>query len=409
MSPRENDSALLELARTDKSDASLFVRKAMEASSKSLRVERVSYWEYLEDSSEIVCQDLFIRSAGVHESGLRLSARDYPVYFSVLRECRTMSVDDARADPRTSEFTAGYLLPLGIFSMLDVPVWVNGKFVGIICHEHTGGIRQWNTEEQRFAASIADLVGAALAPRRYRDLADELQRAVRAREEILGIVSHDLKNSLAVVLLGAQSILRYEKNGTLSGILLRKQGEILERSTRQMLSLVENLLDLERCESGAIPLKMVHSHLGEVAREAVRFVEPLAAEKAILIHQKELGSGPELVARCDSERIFQVLHNLLDNAIKFTSCNGTVTVTTEPFQDSVRFSVSDTGRGIPAEELPHVFDRFWQAERQSRAGAGLGLAIANALVRSHGGTLEVTSKLGVGTTFTFTVPRAPVT
>ncbi|MGH7599078.1 MAG: PAS domain S-box protein, partial [bacterium] len=169
-------TALLKLARMDSSDWRAAQIRITEDAAKALEVERVSIWLFNEDHSEIVCEDLYNSRRNAHEKGLRLQAGKYPRYFQALKENRTIAANDAAGDPRTSEFTEGYLKPFGITSMLDVPVWLHGRVVGIVCHEHTGLIREWKPEEQEFAASIADLVSLALETA-------ERQRAEQALRE----------------------------------------------------------------------------------------------------------------------------------------------------------------------------------------------------------------------------------
>jgi signal transduction histidine kinase len=109
----------------------------------------------------------------------------------------------------------------------------------------------------------------------------------------------------------------------------------------------------------------------------------------------------------DRHRILQVFANLIGNAIKFTPSGGTITVRAEQFEEDIQFSVEDTGPGIPKEEIPHLFDRFWQARKTARLGTGLGLFIVKGIVEGHGGRIWVESELGVGSRFHFTLPMKP--
>ncbi len=150
-------------------------------SAEALEVERVGIWLYSPDHARIVCESLFEVSNGRHSSGIVLSAADYPVYFQVLAENRLIAADDARRDPRTSEFTASYLIPLGITSMLDAPIRTEDGLVGIVCHEHVGAARAWSEEDQAFAASLADLIGMTVeSDKRFR-----AEQALRESESFL--------------------------------------------------------------------------------------------------------------------------------------------------------------------------------------------------------------------------------
>ncbi|MBI4429300.1 MAG: PAS domain S-box protein, partial [Ignavibacteriales bacterium] len=158
----QHQRALLEIGKLDFSELGSARRKIIEIDSRTLDVERVSVWSFTAERAEIVCEDLFFRSKQIHERGLRLQAKDYPKYFQALEEKRTIAAHDARIDPCTSEFTEGYLVPHGITSMLDIPIRLYGRVVGILCHEHTGPRREWAPEEQEFAASISDMISLAL-------------------------------------------------------------------------------------------------------------------------------------------------------------------------------------------------------------------------------------------------------
>jgi signal transduction histidine kinase len=137
-------------------------------------------------------------------------------------------------------------------------------------------------------------------------------------------------------------------------------------------------------------------------REAIDSAGPQATR--LRLHLEAPGSAPSVLA--DRDRLLQVFSNLLGNAMKFTPAGGEIWVGARVEDEQVRFHVRDTGPGIPSESLAHIFDRFWQANRTDRRGAGLGLSIAKGIVEAHGGTLQVESEPGRGSTFSFTVPRA---
>ncbi|MCI0557179.1 MAG: PAS domain S-box protein, partial [Nitrososphaera sp.] len=155
-------NALLQLAKIDNSDMDLALKRITEIDAKTLEVERVSIWRYNEDRSEIVCENLYKFGQNIHEKGFRLEAKQYPSYFQAMEGSRTITANDACTDPCTSEFSEGYLKPLGITSMMDVPIWLHGRVVGVVCHEHIGPMRAWTLEEQDFGASIADMVSLTL-------------------------------------------------------------------------------------------------------------------------------------------------------------------------------------------------------------------------------------------------------
>ena len=170
-------TTLLELAKMDNSNLDSTLKRITEVDSRTLDVERVSVWLFNEGRSEIICENLYKLNGNFHENGSMLQAKDYPTYFQALEESRTLAANDACTDPRTSEYAEGYLKPYGITSMMDIPIRVHGKVVGIVCHEHTGPMRKWTVEEQDFAASIADMVSLALEASERRQAEEALQKA----------------------------------------------------------------------------------------------------------------------------------------------------------------------------------------------------------------------------------------
>jgi hypothetical protein len=146
-------------------DSKTTFARITEAAAAVLRVDRVSVWAADPEVTKIVCHDLFERPSARHSSGTELHARDFGPYFVALREQRTIAAHDAHHDPRTSCFSHSYLAPLGISSMLDVPIWVNQVMVGVICHEHVGPARTWTGDDESFAYMMANLAALALERR----------------------------------------------------------------------------------------------------------------------------------------------------------------------------------------------------------------------------------------------------
>lgn len=138
------------------------VQRITESLVEAIDVERASIWLYNDDRTAIECADLFIRKKREHSSGVVLKASDFPGYFRAVESERTIAAENAHTDPRTSEFSEIYLRPLGINAMLDVPIWANGKMVGVVCHEHTGDFRKWTTDEESFAYLMGNIVGMTL-------------------------------------------------------------------------------------------------------------------------------------------------------------------------------------------------------------------------------------------------------
>ena len=194
---RAHSGVLLELAALDKSSRASAIEKILAADARTLGVERVSYWSLEDGGAAIVGEALYTLTRGGDPAfaGSRLAARDYPTYFSAILENRPVAANQARTDSATHEFAEGYLKPLGITSMLDVPVWFQGRVVGVICHEHVGPAREWSGEDISFASSIASMVSLALEESRWQETMDALTRS----EEKYRQVVENANEAIAVV------------------------------------------------------------------------------------------------------------------------------------------------------------------------------------------------------------------
>ena len=230
-------------------------------------------------------------------------------------------------------------------------------------------------------------------------LVGEAQDALRAREDLLAIVSHDLRNPLGVVLASTSLLLKSNLPPDKQE-RARRQGEAIQRAGNRMNRLIRDLLDFASIQAGRLSVSVRPQDVAAMVAEVLEVLEPLAAAKSTKLVADVV---PDLAIRCDHDRVIQLFSNLIGNSIKFTPDGGTITVRAAPDGDVVRFSVIDTGPGISPEELPHVFDRYYQAQRRNRDGIGLGLSIAKGIVEAHGGRIWVESEEGKGSTFSFTL------
>jgi two-component system, OmpR family, phosphate regulon sensor histidine kinase PhoR len=230
----------------------------------------------------------------------------------------------------------------------------------------------------------------------------ELRRTETIRRDFVANVSHDLRTPIASLKALVETLLdgALEDDAVARDFLQRMEVEVDD-----LARLVEELLELSRAESRQIELHRIRADLGNLARRAVARLQPQAESKAIDL-RVDLPAGLPL-GSFDPERIEQVLVNLLQNAVKFTPANGTVTVSLRQERDELVTSVADTGPGIPSEEIDRVFERFYKADRsRSNSGSGLGLAIAKHLVQLHGGRIWAESPHTGGAIFRFSVPVA---
>jgi len=229
----------------------------------------------------------------------------------------------------------------------------------------------------------------------------ESQQAVRIREEVLAIVSHDLRNPLSAITLGASLLLTSK---TLSDED-REQVETMQVSAERMNRLIADLLDVTRLEGGKrLPIEPGRVEAAQLLREAEELFRAQAAVADVKLEHR-VGDGVRAV-HADHHRVMQVLSNLIGNSLKFTPPGGTIAMSAQPHEDGALFTVADTGPGIPREHLRHIFTPYWQAKRAERLGAGLGLPIARGIVEAHGGRIWAESEPGKGTRFLFTLPAA---
>jgi signal transduction histidine kinase len=220
------------------------------------------------------------------------------------------------------------------------------------------------------------------------------------RDQLLATVSHDLRNPLTAILAGTQGLLAAEGTATSPG--RQRRLEVIRRSAERMNRLTEDLLAVAQIERGGIALRCETNSVHGLLTEAAALFEPVAAQRAqTLVVSTPM---PDVVVKCDSDRILQVLSNLMGNALKFTPERGRIELRACLVRDHVCFSVADDGPGIPSANLARVFDLGWQATPSDHRGLGLGLAIAKALVLVHGGEIWVESRIGAGATFVFTLP-----
>jgi signal transduction histidine kinase len=283
---------------------------------------------------------------------------------------------------------------LGFRSAMVVPLSARGKTLGAITFVAAESGRRFGAADLAMAEELGRHAGLAADNAR---LYDEAQRAIRARDEVLAVVSHDLKNPLEAVTLSASLLLRTPESPR-----VRRYAEALQRSASRMDRLIRDLLDLSSMDAGKFRVEVRPEGLGGIVEEAIAVLAPIAAEKGIVLSSSAAPLSDDVL--CDRERVLQVLSNLVGNAIQFAPRGGHVSVRARAAGPGVEISVEDDGPGIPSDDVPHLFDRYWKS--RSRRGTGLGLAIARGIVEAHGGQIRVESAPGAGSRFAFTLPGA---
>jgi signal transduction histidine kinase len=285
---------------------------------------------------------------------------------------------------------------LGLVSVMIVPLVARGRILGAASFASSESGRRFDAADLAAAEEFARRAAVALDNAR---LFREAREATRLREEVLAVVSHDLRNPLNSIVVGASML-----GMKITDPSARRRVETIEQAANHMTHLLGSLLDIASIQAGRLSVEKAPHPAAELVDEALRLAEPLATATAMRLAGETEGSV--ITVACDRERVRQVFSNLLGNAIKFGAPNGVVTVRTRVTADQVQFAVADSGPGIPVDELRHLFEPYWSAARHKKLGTGLGLYIAKAIVEAHGGRITVESKLGEGSTFQFTLPLA---
>ena len=278
--------------------------------------------------------------------------------------------------------------------MLIIPFLTAKRAIGALTLIAVDPERYWTDEIIRLAEKFAATAARTLE---NASLYSAAQRANRARDEVLGVVSHDLRNPLSAIAMCARA-LRSEGNGNQAQLLTT-----ITESTDWMNRLIQDLLDVANIDRGQLSLERHAESPQAILDQAIHMFVMDADDQHIRLSARLESSVPNVNA--DAARVVQVLGNLVRNAIKFTPEGGEIELSAAPRGSSVVFSVRDTGRGIPVEAQARVFDRYWQSRGEARVrGTGLGLSISKGIVEAHGGRIWVESKEGAGSTFSFTLP-----
>ncbi len=348
--------------------------------------------------------DRYLRKGPVRvDAGMMEALQGKPVSFvDVLDDPRVQYREDARRE--------------GIASMLSVPFALGDRVIGVL-RIYTGERREFSQEDTEFIVALANLGAIALERARVcegldTNLKDAIEERARLEEQrqrflrFISIVAHDLKAPLAAI----QSYFGVMLGG-FSGPLTDKQRAMLERSsqrTQELLSLISDLLDISRIETGQVVQEMKNVSVCEVIGKAMEVVEAPAEKKGICI-KTAVPSELSLVYASDV-RLVQALVNLLTNAIKFTPPGGEVRVTAEDTGGELRVNVSDNGIGVPEQDIPHLFEDFFRGSNAQEKGTGLGLSIVKRIAEAHAGSVAVKSpcpETGAGASFTLILPKTP--
>jgi signal transduction histidine kinase len=353
--------------------------------------------------AEMISQQRTRRAIASVDSALGASA-------TTLRNRTRQRFADATSETLRAERLVAGALPIALLIALVIGIWLL-RSISRPVHELDRGMRAIAEGDLTHELGVSPTQGGEFGrlAASYRAMARQLGELERLRAEFVSVASHELKTPINVVI----GYLELLQEG-IYGELTPKQKEILltiNKQAQTLTRLVKRLLDISRFEAsgGKIEVRRV---------DLQRLLTTLESSFSVLANQRDIvfsidhGEGLPENVYWDEDRINEVLGNLISNAFKFTDRGGKVALTVAAVDNNVVVTVSDTGAGISAEQLPHIFDKFYQADNQAAAatkGTGLGLAIAREIVEAHGGQVTVESRVGEGTTFVVTLPTETAT
>jgi signal transduction histidine kinase/CheY-like chemotaxis protein len=404
-------AALHELAILTPGDLAESIARITEVAASMLDVTRSGVWFFDERRTRMRCECLRHEGVVTRRPGIEVAASDFPRYFEAIGETLTLAVSDARNDPRTSEFRESYLEPVGIRSVLDVLVRVNGAVIGVLSLGSSTS-REWTLEEQDFAASVAGLVSLAVVTEERFGLEDRL-RQVQKMEAIgvlAGGVAHDFNNLLTAI-LGYCELVNF---GVADRVEVQEHVHEIKNAAERAASLTRQLLAFSRKQV----MNPKTLDLDALVNGVSRMLQRVIGEH---IHVIIRSRREHTFVNADPSQLEQVLLNLAVNARDAMPSGGRLTIETNAvvLADSgpsrphelapgayVTLTVSDTGTGIDQATLPRIFEPFFTTKRIGE-GTGLGLATVYGIVQQSGGHIAVSSIVGRGTTFEIYLPAAP--
>jgi signal transduction histidine kinase len=403
----------LELAKLPPTEPlSAIFSHACELAAQVIGVERVGVWVFIDRDSALRCVNLYERSKGEHSSGAILRVADFPVYFSALESRKAVPAEIAATEPWTAELAVKYLQPLGISSMLDAAIMVDGKAVGVVCHEHVGAPREWTTEARDFAGSVADLLALRIQAAEVRDLRaafltqESRQQAQDKNASLANLatgIAHDFRNLLTVV-LGYGNLLANRADLPNDA---RRQCKEIALTAERGIAIVGELSEFAQ---PAGPPSVLD--LGVVTREFLPVLRSAVSSRIELIYKQPAQVGCSFIEKSQYTRL---LLNLVVNARDAIPESGTITIRLAPVNVTghpsyvgrfVLLEVIDTGVGMDEATRQRIFDPYFTTKEQ---GTGLGLAVVKQVVDRVGGFIRVESEVGRGTTFRVCFPRVSAT
>jgi len=432
-------------ADIDKGELNVASRLIINSVCEGLEITRAGIWLYDEMQTLVQCTLLIDKGNDLDHESLVLTRKDFPHYFEALDSERTIAAHDALTDVATFEFAEVYLTPLGISSMLDVPIRHRGKMIGIICCEHQGKAREWHADEVVFAASLADLYGRAVSANERADYEQRLIEANQTLEQkvidrtaeleaaqeklvesekmaalgnLVAGIAHEVNTPLGIALTSVSNCKEELKDiyRDFENDELTEQGfKDFEAICSEGLNLAETSLmraanlvqDFKRTSADQTSLEIEEIALDEYIPRVCNPLKPMLRKEQV---ELSIDVTPNLVITTCPGIIAQLLTNLISNAQRHAfgpSVNNDVnrvSVSCSKNAKGIVISVQDNGKGIPEALHKKVFEPFYTTARD-KGGTGLGLNILYNLVRQKfNGEIDLTSTLGEGTKVTVCIP-----
>lgn len=378
--------------------------------SETMQVSRVNIWQFDENYTQIACLAHYDLEQKENIIGMVIKAIDYPIYFQHLSQAELTTAVDARNDEFTKEFKESYLEPADIYSILDIPIKIEGKMQGIICFEQTKEKKDWTINEKEFGLSIASIAALAIETDARKQFNAQLTQSLEAKDMILNILAHDLKNPISGTIT-ACDVIKNEADRIQDPEVKAEIGmyaDLIIQSQKHAHNIIQDLLETIKLEAEKATALIVDKvELNDFIHPIFNSFVSKAKNKQIQLTHNFYQQ--ELYADINPTKFERIIENLMTNAVKFTPKGGKISLLLHAGNFHHLIIVQDNGIGIPLEDQAIIFNKFTKAKRKGTEGEptnGLGLFICKQIVEMHKGEIWVESKEGRGSAFYIKIPKA---